>query len=115
MDDPFPIAMPLHGLIGGLMIGTAAAIMLLALGQIADVSGLAARASGIASEGAPRALLIAFVVGLPLGAALVELVAGPVVARFHQSAGTLIFAGIASAPSFRLRGRGVGGEVARPH
>jgi hypothetical protein len=42
-------SMPLHGLIGGLMIGSAAAIMLLGLGRIAGVSGLAARAVGLAS------------------------------------------------------------------
>ena len=41
----FPYAMPLEGLIGGLLIGLAAAIMLLGLGGIAGVSGMAARAS----------------------------------------------------------------------
>lgn len=40
----FPDAQPIAGLIGGLMIGLAAAIMLLGLGRIAGVSGLAARA-----------------------------------------------------------------------
>ena len=50
----FPHAMPLEGLIGGLMIGVAAAVMLLGLGRIAGVSGLAARATGIADSGAPR-------------------------------------------------------------
>jgi hypothetical protein len=39
--------MPIEGLIGGALIGTAAAIMLLGLGRIAGVSGMAARATGI--------------------------------------------------------------------
>jgi uncharacterized membrane protein YedE/YeeE len=43
----FPSAQPLHGLIGGLLIGLAGAVMLLGLGRIAGVSGIAARASGI--------------------------------------------------------------------
>lgn len=63
----FPYAQPVEGFIGGLMIGLAAAIMLLGLGRIAGVSGLAARAIGIADSGAPRAIAAAFIIGLPLG------------------------------------------------
>ena len=44
-----PDWMPLQGLIGGLMIGLAAAIMLLGNGRIAGVSGLAARAASSCS------------------------------------------------------------------
>jgi len=87
-------ATPVQGLIGGLMIGTAAAIMLLALGRIAGVSGLAARATGIARAGAPRGPAIAFTIGLPLGAALVALAFGPVVVRFAPDAMTLVFGGL---------------------
>lgn len=94
MSDQFPNAMALQGLIGGLMIGTAAAVMLLGLGRIAGVSGLAARATGIASEGPPRLLSIAFVTGLPLGAAIVALAMGHVVARFEQGIGILIVGGL---------------------
>jgi uncharacterized membrane protein YedE/YeeE len=36
----FPQAMPVQGLIGGLLIGLASAVMLLGLGRIAGVSGL---------------------------------------------------------------------------
>jgi uncharacterized membrane protein YedE/YeeE len=68
MTDVGLTAMPLHGLIGGMMIGLASALMLLALGRIAGISGLAARASGIAADGAPWSWAIAFVVGFPLGA-----------------------------------------------
>jgi uncharacterized membrane protein YedE/YeeE len=94
MGDLFPSAMLLQGLIGGLMIGTASAIVLLGLGRIAGVSALAARATGIASDGAPRPLSIGFVIGLLLGAALVVLAFGPVVARFEQSAVNLIIGGL---------------------
>ena len=94
MSNLFVIAMPLQGLIGGLMIGVASATMLLGLGRIAGVSGLAARATGITGDGAPRPLAIAFVIGLPLGAALTALLSGPVVTRFHQSAVTLIIGGL---------------------
>ncbi len=78
-------AMPLHGLIGGLMIGLAAAIMLLGVGRIAGVSGMAARVTGITADGAPWPWAAAFVIGLPLGAALVAAAIGPVQARFFVS------------------------------
>jgi uncharacterized membrane protein YedE/YeeE len=76
------------------MIGMASAIMLLGLGRIAGVSGLAARATGITVDGAPRPLSIAFVVGLPLGALLVALILGPVEARFEQGVVTLVSGGL---------------------
>lgn len=94
MGDLFADAMPVQGLVGGLMIGTASAIMLLGLGRIAGVSGLAARAVGITVDGAPRALAIAFVIGLPLGAALVALLVGPVEARFEQGVLALVLGGL---------------------
>ena len=87
-------AMPVQGLIGGLMIGVAAAIMLLGAGRIAGVSGMAARAFGLSDGGAPRGLAWAFILGLPIGAAIVALVAGPVVSRFPMSAMTLVAAGL---------------------
>lgn len=87
-------AMPVQGLIGGLMIGVAAAIMLLGAGRIAGVSGMAARAFGLSDGGAPRGLAWAFILGLPIGAAIVALVAGPVVSRFPMSALTLVAAGL---------------------
>jgi uncharacterized membrane protein YedE/YeeE len=86
--------MPVQGLIGGLMIGVAAAIMLLGAGRIAGVSGMAARAFGLSDGGAPRGLAWAFILGLPIGAALVALIAGPVVSRFPMSALTLVAAGL---------------------
>ena len=67
----FPDAAPLEGLIGGLLIGLAAALMLLGAGRIAGVSGIAARAFGLAESSLPRSAAWAFVIGLPLGALLV--------------------------------------------
>jgi uncharacterized membrane protein YedE/YeeE len=95
-------AMPLAGLIGGLMIGTAAAVMLLGLGRIAGVSGLAARATGLTDSGAPWAIAAAFVVGLPLGAALVALLVGPVETRFAPSLAILIVGGLVVGFGTRL-------------
>lgn len=67
----FPDAAPVSGLIGGVLIGLAAAIMLLGAGRIAGVSGIAASAFGLANSSLPRAGAWAFVIGLPLGALLV--------------------------------------------
>ncbi len=90
----FPEAMPVEGLIGGALIGIAAAIMLLGLGRIAGVSGMAARATGIADTGAPRGLAIAFVLGLPLGAFLISQITGGVSVHFPTSPIPLIIGGL---------------------
>lgn len=68
----FPYAEPLHGLIGGLLIGLAGAVMLLGLGRIAGVSGIAARAAGFGGD-LPLGTAWAFMAGLPAGALLVAL------------------------------------------
>lgn len=94
-------AMPGQGLIGGLMIGVAAAIMLLGAGRIAGVSGMAARAIGLGG-GAPRTLALAFIIGLPLGAALVAWAAGPILSRFPMSMATLAVAGLIVGIGTRL-------------
>lgn len=91
MIPGFPDAQPVVGLIGGLMIGVAAAIMLLGLGRIAGVSGLAARAVGFTQGGAPRSVAIAFILGLPLGALVVALLSGGVPASY-PAPGLLIIA-----------------------
>ena len=94
-------AMPVQGLIGGLMIGVAAAIMLLGAGRIAGVSGMAARAIGLGG-GAPRTLALAFIIGLPLGAATVAWLAGPILSRFPMSMATLAVAGLVVGIGTRL-------------
>lgn len=74
--SPYLPADWLNGLGGGILIGLAGALMLLGAGRIAGVSGLAARALGIADGGMARSGALLFLLGLPLGAALVALVGG---------------------------------------
>lgn len=90
----FPDAMPLHGLLGGLMIGTAAAIMLLVAGRIAGVSGMAARALGLSTSRTPRPLALAFLAGLVIGAGAVALLSAPVVSRLSVGWPVLLAAGL---------------------
>lgn len=87
---------------GGLLIGLAAAIMLLGLGRIAGVSGMAARATGIADSGAPRNVAIAFIVGLPLGAPLIAQTVGAVNVSFPASIWPLIIGGLLVGYGTRL-------------
>jgi uncharacterized membrane protein YedE/YeeE len=94
MLSSFPYAIPLHGLLGGAMIGLAAALMLLGAGRIAGVSGLAARALSLTKGDTPSAMAIAFIAGLPLGALLLALLAGPIEARFPSSPGLLAVGGL---------------------
>ncbi len=91
---PLAQAMPVQGFLGGLMIGLAATIMLLGAGRIAGVSGLAARAAGIASAGIPRAVALAFVAGLPLGAFFLITQLGPITTRFPSAPVPLLVGGL---------------------
>lgn len=72
----FPYAQPLEGLLGGMLIGLAAAMMLLGAGRIAGVSGILARATGIGSGDMAPASAWGFLLGLPAGAAIVALAGG---------------------------------------
>jgi len=78
----FPDAAPVAGLAGGVLIGLAAALMLLGAGRIAGVSGIAARAFGIGSGSMPRAGAWAFLIGLPLGALIIARLTGGLDATF---------------------------------
>jgi len=78
----YPDAAPLAGLVGGVLIGLAAALMLLGAGRIAGVSGIAARAFGIGSGSMPRMGAWAFIIGLPLGALIVTGLIGGIEASF---------------------------------
>ena len=64
----FPYAQPMHGLAGGILIGLAAAMMLLGAGRIAGVSGITARATGLSRGDMSMTSAWGFLVGLPLGA-----------------------------------------------
>ncbi|MDE1917236.1 MAG: YeeE/YedE family protein [Sphingomonadales bacterium] len=85
--------MPLAGFAGGLLIGLAAAMMLLGLGRIAGVSGLAARAIGL-GNGAPWPIAAMFVVGLPLGAGIVSRIAGGTPVHFPTAVVPLVIGGL---------------------
>tara|TARA_B100000749_G_scaffold200717_1_gene156452 strand:+ start:172 stop:618 length:447 start_codon:yes stop_codon:yes gene_type:complete len=90
----FPDAQPVEGLIGGLMIGAAAAIMLLGLGRIAGVSGLFARAIRIEASATPWAIAALFVAGLVLGGALFAGFVGPIEAQYPPGFVWLIAGGL---------------------
>ncbi|MBU6418863.1 MAG: YeeE/YedE family protein [Proteobacteria bacterium] len=92
----------IFGLLGGLMIGGAAALMLLGLGRIAGVSGLAARAVGLADAGPPPVLAIAFILGLPLGGWLMAQALGGVSLHFPPNIATLLIAGLVVGFGTRL-------------
>jgi len=92
--EAFAHAMPLTGFTGGLMIGLAAALMLLGAGRIAGVSGMAARAAGLSALGAPRSVAVAFILGLPLGAIVMAALDGPILTRFPGSPLILIMGGL---------------------
>ena len=63
---------PLIAIAGGLLIGSAAGLLLLLSGRVAGVSGMLASATRIARNGTPSSQAAAFVLGLPAGAALVS-------------------------------------------
>jgi uncharacterized membrane protein YedE/YeeE len=99
----FPDAMPVAGLIGGALIGLAGAIMLLGLGRIAGVSGITARAAGIASSGMDRTMAWAFILGLPMGVFITTLVQGDVELSF-PGAVPLAIAGVIVGFGTRMGG-----------
>ena len=101
MTDLFANAQPLHGLVGGVLIGLAAALMLLGAGRIAGVSGITARATGLADSGMSKSSAWAFLVGLPLGAFVISILLGLPRAEFG-SWPVLIIAGLAVGIGTRM-------------
>ena len=97
----FPDAAPAAGLGGGILIGLAAAMMLLGAGRIAGVSGIAARATGISDSGMSRSSAWMFLLGLPLGAGIVALMSGGLDAQFASPV-FLIVAGLLVGIGTRL-------------
>ncbi len=94
MLESFPHAMPLNGLIGGVLIGLSAALLLLGAGRIAGISGIFARASTISSSGPPWLLASAFIGSMLVGALIVSGVAGEVVTRYPSSLIILALGGL---------------------
>ncbi|OAN82837.1 hypothetical protein A8B77_13970 [Erythrobacter sp. EhN03] len=97
----YPEAAPLAGLAGGVLIGLAAAAMLLGLGRIAGVSGIAAKATGLGGSGIARGGAWTFLIGLPLGALVVSLAQGGIAASF-ASTPVLVIAGLLVGIGTRL-------------
>ena len=64
---------PVSGLVGGALIGLAAIALMLTIGRIAGVCGIALNAM-TARDAAGRSWRLAFILGLPLGALLVTAV-----------------------------------------
>jgi uncharacterized membrane protein YedE/YeeE len=79
---------------GGFLIGGAAALLLLLTGRIAGVSGMIAAATRIADAGPPRRQAVAFVIGLPAGAALVAVLVRAPRIEVTSSVPLLIVAGL---------------------
>lgn len=101
MIPGFPDAMPLEGLIGGALIGFAAAVMLLGAGKIAGVSGITARATGLAGGGPDIASLF-FIAGLPLGAFIASRLLGGIDQVFPTSLPMVVIAGLVVGYGTRL-------------
>ncbi len=96
--------MPWHGLIGGLIIGLAAAFYLLVNGRAAGISGIVEQAMQPGNSGFWQSL--AFVVGLPLGALVVAQVAPGLVPeiKLGGSTGLIVSAGLLVGLGARICG-----------
>ena len=79
---------------GGLLIGSAAGLLLLLSWRIAGVSGMAARALGIADKGPPWLQAVGLVFGLQGGALILALAAGAPAVTITSSVPVLAGAGL---------------------
>ena len=95
----FPDAMPMQGLVGGLLIGLAAAVFLLGNGRIAGISGLFARSTFSARFDVSALLFTLSLIG---GAALVALFGGGVAQTFPGHWGYLVAGGLVVGFGTRL-------------
>lgn len=95
---------PLTGLVGGLMIGAAAAIFLLTAGRISGISGILEGAMRPAGSG--FAWRLAYLIGLPLGTLLMLALVPSAIARpeLPASWGLLAVAGLLVGYGARLGG-----------
>ena len=82
---------PFSATVGGLLIGCSAAMMLLACGRIAGISGIVG--SALAPATPDRAWRLMFLLGLPLGAGLWRLHAGGPAVVDIQAPGWLVVIG----------------------
>lgn len=84
---------PLSASIGGILIGSAAALLLWANGRVAGISGILGQALWPA-PGEERGWRVAFLAGLPLGALLASLLGVRLVPEIASDPPTLILAGV---------------------
>lgn len=84
---------PVSAALGGVLIGLAAALLLLANGRIAGISGIVGQAIAPAA-GEERGWRLAFLLGLPIGAALVVMLSGPLEITIEASTPVLVAAGL---------------------
>lgn len=94
MIAPLTLSHVVATVVGGLLIGAAAGLFLLLSGRIAGVSGLAARALGIADKGPPWIQAAAFVIGLPAGTIAVWTLAGTPAPHVTSSVPLLLSGGL---------------------
>ena len=85
---------PVFAIGGGLLIGGAAALLLMLTGRIAGVSGMFATVMRIADAGPPWKLATAFILGLPIGAAITSLLVRKPDVEVTSSMPLLIAAGL---------------------
>jgi uncharacterized membrane protein YedE/YeeE len=78
---------------GGLLIGLAAALLLVANGRVAGISGILGQFLW-PDEGGQRSWRLAFLVGLPIGAGIVVFFDGPLVTQVDATPPRLVLAGI---------------------
>jgi uncharacterized membrane protein YedE/YeeE len=90
----FPDAMPVEGFVGGLLIGLAAAVMLIGSGRIAGVSGIAARALALSKSSLPVPAAWLFLAGLLLGAFAIHTLVAPIQSTFPSSVALLAAGGL---------------------
>ncbi len=100
----FPDAMPLEGFVGGILIGLAAALMLLGSGRIAGISGIAARAFSLSKSNLPVSAAWIFLIGLLLGAFLIHTFVAPVHSTFPRSTALLAAGGLIVGFGTRMGG-----------
>lgn len=103
---------PLAGLVGGLLIGSSVVLLLLTLGRIAGISGIAAGA--MTQRGIERYWRLAFLIGVVLSAVLYMVFVGDLQIQTQVSSAWLIVAGLLVGFGTRLgsgctSGHGVAG------
>ena len=83
----------LGGFLGGMLIGSAAVLLLVLNGRIAGISGILGGLLASTSAG-ERVWRLAFLAGLPSGAALYRLYSGALPLELQAGAAVLLFAGV---------------------